>query len=322
MPVPLQLTARDVSLSQAAEEEIRAKAVDLETYDGRLTGCRVVVEGPGRHHRQAPYRVRIDLSVPGAELVVDRQADADLPVAIRDAFDAAPCRKTECGEAGLTYDGITAGCPAHHVGGVLIAVLTRQLGRRVLWRVNVIGGEPYPSHPCVFVRQRRHGAIGAAAWHERSEPRTSPVVLESNPAHGGSCPMDEHLAEVEIPPFADPESRGLASRGVLAWYKSQPRRALPAILEGRQIAHRHDQGRRGEWPHARNGQEALADWMGLTDGFQLLVVRRGAAPEHASPPGAARSLPDSARSASPALACPATRDETARFPWGGQSHPH
>jgi len=89
MPVPLQITARDVSLSEAAEVEIRAKAADLETYYDGITGCRVVVEGPGRHHRTAPFTLRIDLRVPGAELVVDRQANPDLYVAIRDAFDAA-----------------------------------------------------------------------------------------------------------------------------------------------------------------------------------------------------------------------------------------
>ena len=65
---------------------------------------------------------------------------------------------------------------------------------------------------------------------------------------------------------------GPASHRVLAWHKAQPRRKFPAILEVRRIAHRRDQGRRGEWPNARNGQEALADWMGLTDGVQLLVV--------------------------------------------------
>ena len=89
MPVPLQLTARDVSLSAAAEAEIRAKAADLETYYNGIISCRVVVEGPGRHHRRGPFTLHLDLLVPGAELVVDRQANADLYVAIRDAFDAA-----------------------------------------------------------------------------------------------------------------------------------------------------------------------------------------------------------------------------------------
>jgi ribosomal subunit interface protein len=86
---PLQITARDLSLSEAAENDIRAKAENLDTYYDGIVNCRVVVEGPGRHHRQGPYTVRIDLTVPGSELVVDRQSDADLYVAIRDAFDAA-----------------------------------------------------------------------------------------------------------------------------------------------------------------------------------------------------------------------------------------
>jgi ribosome-associated translation inhibitor RaiA len=86
---PLQVTVRDVSLSEAAENDIRNKAEALDTYYNGIIGCRVVVEGPGRHHRQGPYAVRIDVTVPGVDLVVDRQTDADLYVAIRDAFDAA-----------------------------------------------------------------------------------------------------------------------------------------------------------------------------------------------------------------------------------------
>jgi cold shock CspA family protein len=89
MQVPLQVTVRDLSLSEAATAEIRAKAADLETYYDSIISCRVVVEGPVRHHHTGPFTVRIDLSVPGAELVVDRHADKDLYVAIRDAFDAA-----------------------------------------------------------------------------------------------------------------------------------------------------------------------------------------------------------------------------------------
>jgi cold shock CspA family protein len=86
---PLQITARDVFLSEVAENDIRVKAGNLDTYHGNIISCRVVIEGPGRHHRQGPYAVRIDLTVPGTELVVDRQTDEDLYVAIRDAFDAA-----------------------------------------------------------------------------------------------------------------------------------------------------------------------------------------------------------------------------------------
>lgn len=89
MPLPLQLTVRDLTLSEAATAEIRAKAADLETYYDGILNCRVVVEGPVRHHRTGPFTVRVDLSVPGAELVVDHHAHEDFYVALRDAFDAA-----------------------------------------------------------------------------------------------------------------------------------------------------------------------------------------------------------------------------------------
>jgi hypothetical protein len=68
MQLPLQLTVRDLSLSEAAEADIHAKAAHLDTYYDGIMSCRVVVEGPGRHHRRGPFTVRIDLSVPGAEV--------------------------------------------------------------------------------------------------------------------------------------------------------------------------------------------------------------------------------------------------------------
>jgi len=89
MQLPMHIKVRDMSVSEAAETAIRERAASLAAYYDRIMSCRVVVEGPVRHHRKAPFTVRIDLSVPGAELVVDRQADEDLYVAIRDAFDAA-----------------------------------------------------------------------------------------------------------------------------------------------------------------------------------------------------------------------------------------
>ncbi len=89
MQLPLQITARGFALSDAAKSDIRAKAANLDRYYDGIISCRVVVEGPVKHHRTVPFTVSIDLSVPGAELVVDRQTNTDLYVAIRDAFDAA-----------------------------------------------------------------------------------------------------------------------------------------------------------------------------------------------------------------------------------------
>ena len=89
MELPLQVTLRDVSPSEAVEGYIRERAAKLDAFYDRIMGCRVVVEAPVRHHRKGgPFKVRIDLTVPGDELVVNRQSDEDLYVAIREAFDA------------------------------------------------------------------------------------------------------------------------------------------------------------------------------------------------------------------------------------------
>ena len=90
MKLPLQITARDVSLSEIADQSIREKAAKLDTFYDKIMGCRVLVEAPHRHqHQGVLYNVRIDLTVPGSELVVKRESHEDLYVAIRDAFDAA-----------------------------------------------------------------------------------------------------------------------------------------------------------------------------------------------------------------------------------------
>lgn len=90
MELPLQVTLRDISPSAAVEGYIRERATKLDAFYERIMSCRVVVEAPVRHHRKGgPFKVRIDLTVPGDELVVNRQVDGDLYVAIREAFDAA-----------------------------------------------------------------------------------------------------------------------------------------------------------------------------------------------------------------------------------------
>jgi hypothetical protein len=90
-----QITYRDVEPSAALDRGIRASAQRLDRYYPRILGCRIAVEAPPRHHRKGrPYRVRIDLTVPGKELVVGHHsqlnpAHEDLSVALRDAFRAA-----------------------------------------------------------------------------------------------------------------------------------------------------------------------------------------------------------------------------------------
>lgn len=89
MQSPLQITTRDIPHSEALDDHIRQKAAKLETFYPHIMGCRVVVEMPHRHkHQGRKFNVRLDITVPSSELVVNREAN-DVYVALRDAFDAA-----------------------------------------------------------------------------------------------------------------------------------------------------------------------------------------------------------------------------------------
>jgi ribosomal subunit interface protein len=95
MQLPLQITFRKMDTSPSVEAHIRERAEALEQYFARITACRVVVEQSTRRQRKGKlYHIRVDLTVPGREIVVKRDppedhAHEDILVAVRDAFDAA-----------------------------------------------------------------------------------------------------------------------------------------------------------------------------------------------------------------------------------------
>jgi ribosomal subunit interface protein len=95
MQIPLQITFRNIDSSAAVEDSVREHAAKLEEFHTSVTRCRVIVETQHRRHRKGNvYRVRIELTVPGAEIPVSHDperdhAHEDVYVAIRDAFDAA-----------------------------------------------------------------------------------------------------------------------------------------------------------------------------------------------------------------------------------------
>jgi ribosomal subunit interface protein len=90
MKIPLQITTRNFELPETFREDIRNKAENLDKYYDRIMRCRIMVEVPHHHrHEGALYNVSIDMTVPGAELVIKREPRKDINVAIRDAFDAA-----------------------------------------------------------------------------------------------------------------------------------------------------------------------------------------------------------------------------------------
>jgi ribosomal subunit interface protein len=95
MQTPLQISFRHMETSDAVEARIRSRIEELERFFDRIIACRVVVEcRHPRQHQGNLFRVRVDLKVPGHEIVVGRDPEAhhaheDVYVAIRDAFDAA-----------------------------------------------------------------------------------------------------------------------------------------------------------------------------------------------------------------------------------------
>ena len=95
MQLPLQVSFRNMAHSEAIEARIREKAARLDKFASDIMSCRVVVEPVGKHQQHGIlYDVRIDLTLPGEDIVVTREPsehteNKDIQVALRDAFDAA-----------------------------------------------------------------------------------------------------------------------------------------------------------------------------------------------------------------------------------------
>jgi ribosomal subunit interface protein len=93
MQVPLQITFRHMDSSDALAALIRERVEELERFCDRIISCHVVVERQHPRREGNLFRVRVDLGVPGREIVVGRDpaahhAHEDPYVAVRDAFDA------------------------------------------------------------------------------------------------------------------------------------------------------------------------------------------------------------------------------------------
>ena len=116
MRFPLQIMFRNMKSSENVEKWVRAGASKLDTFYNRVMGCRVAIEMPHRHHKKGRiFHIRIDLTVPGEEIVVNhepgfihhtresektqlkKQLEVTIPhknlgLAINDAFKAASRR--------------------------------------------------------------------------------------------------------------------------------------------------------------------------------------------------------------------------------------
>jgi ribosome-associated translation inhibitor RaiA len=113
MRLPVQITWRNIAHSPVVETKIREEAAKLEEFYDRITSCRVAIEIPRRYQNgKYQFHIRIDLTVPGAEIVVNHEPTLhsslrrteseehakgqelsaphkDVYVAIRDAFKVA-----------------------------------------------------------------------------------------------------------------------------------------------------------------------------------------------------------------------------------------
>ncbi len=86
----LEIEHSDVPLTGETEAYIRNRAEHLRRLHPQVTLCRVSISAPASHHQQGgPFRVAVEVSVPGSKLSVNRRQAPDLRLAIRKAFEAA-----------------------------------------------------------------------------------------------------------------------------------------------------------------------------------------------------------------------------------------
>ena len=88
MKNPVQISLRGIPHSDALETYIGQEVQRLDRVCNRIVSCHLIAE-----HLQAPGRrqfvVRLNLTLAGTEVAVDRDHDTDVYMAVRSAFDAA-----------------------------------------------------------------------------------------------------------------------------------------------------------------------------------------------------------------------------------------
>jgi putative sigma-54 modulation protein len=96
MHTPVEIHFHGIEKSTAVEERVREKVSKLDKHFGRMTRCRVVLEAPHRNpQKPKAYQIKIEISLPRRRPIVVRHeragahANEELPLAIRDAFEAA-----------------------------------------------------------------------------------------------------------------------------------------------------------------------------------------------------------------------------------------
>jgi cold shock CspA family protein/ribosome-associated translation inhibitor RaiA len=104
MQSPLQLSWRGLEPTPEMVEAIHTRVQKLERAFPELIGCRVLVEVPHHRHRKGNlYHLRVELAVPGPDIIVDRAPQEHQPsesfrVAVTETFKAARRQLEDCAQ--------------------------------------------------------------------------------------------------------------------------------------------------------------------------------------------------------------------------------
>lgn len=88
---PYRITFPDSPASPAVEEQIAAQLGKIESMHDRISSCEVVVRIPHKRHNKKFFHIHIRLNLPGEQIVVTREDEADeahmrIENAVHDAF--------------------------------------------------------------------------------------------------------------------------------------------------------------------------------------------------------------------------------------------
>lgn len=206
-PFPAMQTQPQVSFDDIpADDMVRDAALEhidrLEDFSDRITGCHVVIAQPHRHHRLGRlYSVRVDVRVPGGEIVVNRDhhldhAHEDVHVALRDAFAAARRRLEDHvrrmrGEE-KPHDSRHRGRISQLFPLAAYGFIATPDGREIYFHRHAISDHDFQAVDVgseVFFREEA-GDAG---------PQATFVQLVHPHAHGGRRPGGESTAEEVVP---------------------------------------------------------------------------------------------------------------------------
>jgi ribosome-associated translation inhibitor RaiA len=99
MDTPVEIHFHGIEKSEAVEQRVREKIAKLQRHFARMTSCRVGIEVPQRTaDRPKVYQIKIEIGIPRRRPIVvsherkGSHANEELPLAIREAFEAAQRR--------------------------------------------------------------------------------------------------------------------------------------------------------------------------------------------------------------------------------------